>query len=331
MTPAVGLRTHIWNNNLKSVVLLAGFPVLLFLPLYALSLIYVVDAGVNTGSLAGDLRFALDEALLYVPHTLVAAGIWFVAAWFFHQRIIDASVKARPIGRQDEPRVWNLLENLCISRGVPMPSLRIIESSAMNAYASGLTPERSAVTVTRGLLDGLDDAELEAVLAHELTHILNRDVRLLVVAVIFVGIFSFIAEAMGRGGLRVSLARSGGGRRGRSGNAGLIVIVAIAAIAIAWIMAQLVRLAMSRSREYMADAGAVELTRNPDAMIGALEKISGRSTVEEAPDELRQMFLHDTQTAFGGLFATHPPISKRIEALRRYAGGSLGSVEGSGA
>jgi heat shock protein HtpX len=322
---AIGLRTHIWNNNLKSLALLAGFPVLLFLLTYAGALVltaYGFAESPSKSGLANQYAAAWDAAVGALPFVAAAAAVWFLAAWMFHQSIIDASMKARSVTREEEPRLWNLLENLCISRGLTVPSLRIIETPAMNAYASGLSEKRAAVTVTRGLMNGLDDAELEAVLAHELTHIRNQDVRLLVIAVIFVGIISFVGEIMTRGLLRGSLARAGGSRRGKSGNAGVIILIALAIVALSWILALAIRFAMSRRREFMADAGAVELTRNPDAMIGALEKISGRSTVEGAPREVRQMFLDDSSTSFFGASATHPPIDKRIEALVRYAGGT---------
>jgi heat shock protein HtpX len=322
---AIGLRTHIWNNNLKSLALLAGFPVLVFALWYAGELLavsyFAVDGGAGL-SLAGIHRRALHNAIAAIPYLVIAVSIWFAIAWVFHQRIIDASMKARSVTREEEPRLWNLLENLCISRGLTMPSLRIIETSAMNAYASGLSEKRAAVTVTRGLMDGLDDDELEAVLAHEISHIRNHDVRLLVIAVIFAGIISFVGEVMTRGMFRGSLRRAGGARRGKSGNAGVILLIALAIVALSWVLAIAIRFAMSRRREFMADAGAVELTRNPDAMIGALNKISGRSAVEDAPREVRQMFLDDQSTSFFGAFATHPPIEKRIEALVRYAGGT---------
>jgi len=169
-------------------------------------------------------------------------------------------------------------------------------------------------------VDTLSADELEAVLAHELTHVINRDVRLLVVAVIFVGIISLVGEILARGMFRGSAARMGGARRGKSGNSGVLILIAIGVIALCWLLAVLIRFAMSRSREYMADAGAVELTKNPEAMISALEKVSGHSTVEKAPREIRQMFLHDDSAGFAGLFMTHPPIKRRIAALRAIGG-----------
>ena len=316
---AVGLKTHIWNNNLKSLALLAGFPVLLLILTYALS---VLLRAYSTGGeqLGEDLAAAAYALPAMIPWVTLGAGLWFVIAWFGHQAMIDAATGAKPVQRKDAPELYNLLENLCISRGVTMPKLKIIETRAMNAYASGLTEKQFTITVTRGLLDRLEREEVEAVLAHELTHILNRDVRLLVVSVIFVGIISMVVEIMFRGMLHGGARRAGGARRGKSGNAGALIVIALGAMALAWLLAVVIRFAISRKREYMADAGAVELTKNPDAMIAALDKISIDHEVD-APPEVRQMFLYDRQTGLAGLFATHPPMEKRIAALIEHAGG----------
>jgi len=330
MIAAAGLRTHIWNNNLKSLALLAGFPVLLLLLTYAGVLLYMAFTGAGDPypGYGGDpwpdqQALALTWTIEAIPFVLLAALVWFVIAWFAHQRIIDAATGAHTVSRTDEARLYNLLENLCISRGVTMPSLRIIESGGLNAYASGLTEKQAAVTVTRGLMEALDDAELEAVLAHELTHIRNRDVRLLVISVIFVGIISFAGQLMARGMLHGSLRRAGGARRGGAGNAGVLILIALAVVVLSYVLAMAIRFSMSRKREFMADAGAVELTKNPEAMISALRKVSGNHEVENAPGEVRQMFLHDRSTGFSSLFATHPPMEKRIEALLLYTGARL--------
>jgi heat shock protein HtpX len=326
MMGAVGLRTHIWNNNLKSILLLAGFPFLLLLLAFAASLVVTAmdggagysGAGKDGYGLASDFGAALDNWPMMALWSLIIAGIWFVIAWFGHQKMIDMSTGARSVSRKDEPELYNLLENLCISRGITMPKLKIIETDVLNAYASGLTEKQYTVTVTRGLMQKLNRAELEAVLAHELSHILHRDVRLLVVSVIFVGIFSFVAQIVFRalfwGGMS-------GRSTGRRGNAALLMIIAIAIVAFAYFISIAIRFALSRKREYMADAGAVELTRNPDAMISALQKISGHAEIENAPDGVREMMLENPHTGFLGMFATHPPIEKRIQALIDYAGG----------
>lgn len=324
MIAAAGLRTHIWNNNLKSIALLAGFPVLVLALVFAAALILAEPSAstVKGGAGEGVMLAAFDWTLSAFPFVMIGVAIWFVIAWLGHQAMIDAATGAGKVSRTDEPELYNLLENLTISRGMPMPSLRIIETDALNAYASGLSEKKAVITVTRGLMTTLNTDELEAVLAHELSHVIHRDVRLLVIAVIFVGIISFTVEIAARGLFHGSLARAGGGRRGRSGNAGVILLVAALIVAVAYGLAIVIRFALSRSREYMADAGAVELTKNPDAMISALEKISGRSEIKSAPEEVRQMFIENkSKASFAGLFATHPPIEKRIEALETYAGG----------
>lgn len=318
---AFGLQTHIWNNNLKSGLLLAGFPVLLLLLLFGLSLGFVGVSQPINGPGEG-FALAFEHVRRLWPFAFLGAGAWFVIAWFSYQSIIEASVGARGLTRKEAPELYNLLENLCVSRGLTMPQLNVIETPSLNAFASGLTDKSYKVTVTRGLLDTLDKDELEAVLAHELTHIMNRDVRLLIIAVIFVGVFSFFGEMVFRGLFR-SGVRVGGHTRSRNGDSrggGILILVAIALIVLAYVLALVIRFSLSRKREYLADAGAVELTRNPDAMISALNKISGRSKVD-APNDVQQMMIENTQN-FAGVFATHPPIEKRIAALVGYAGGA---------
>ncbi|MFN0024390.1 MAG: M48 family metallopeptidase [Parvularculaceae bacterium] len=317
---AYGLQTHIWNNNLKSVVLLAGFPVLLLVLMYALCVLYV-GATSDFASVANGLGLAFDQLLRIWPFAFLAAGVWFSIAWMAHQALINMSTGAKPVTRDEAPDLYNLLENLCISRGIAMPKLSIIDTPAMNAFASGVSDKNYAITLTRGLIERLDTPEIEAVIAHELTHIRNRDVRLLIIAVIFVGIFSFFGELVFRNTFRTGV-RVGGhssGRKGDSRGGGILILIAIALIAIAYVLAMVIRFALSQKREFLADAGAVDLTRNPDAMISALQKISGNSAVD-APQEVRQMML-DNKSEFAGLFATHPSIEKRVAALSAYAGG----------
>ena len=204
-----------------------------------------------------------------------------------------------------------------------MPALRIMETDALNAFATGLHEGQYSITVTRGIMAALNDEELEAVLGHELTHIRNRDVRLMVIAVVFVGIFSFVGQMIFRG-----LWYSGGAprrsssSRDRDSGGGIAIIVALVLIAIAYGLAIVIRFALSRNREYLADAGSVELTKNPDAMISALQKISGHADIA-APAEVREMFIENAHASLDGMFATHPPIQKRIEALVKYAGGRV--------
>jgi heat shock protein HtpX len=181
------------------------------------------------------------------------------------------------------------------------------------------------VTLTRGLMNTLDDEELEAVIAHELSHIRHKDVRMLIIAVIFVGIFAFVGESLFRNMFRVNFMRSDRHRRSGGGNAGVLILVAFVIVALTYALALLIRFTMSRKREYMADAGAVELTKNPDAMIRALQKISGNAEFTTVPDEVREMAIYNPRVGLAGLFTTHPPIEKRIDALVKFGGGRVGT------
>jgi heat shock protein HtpX len=318
MFSAVGLKTHIWNNNIRSVLLLMGFPLLLILMMwgfYALTTLFsaVPPLGVSRG------YFAAEQGFLWVGKYwywgIIVALVWFLIAFFFHQRMINKAVHSHSVSRKEEPGLYNLLENLCISRGMPMPKLCIIETEALNAFASGINKKTYTVTVTRGLLERLNEQELRAVLAHELTHILNSDVRLLIISVIFVGMISFFAEMAAREMFWSSMSR----RNTNSRNNGLAVVAAFIILMVGYVFAILIRFALSRKREFLADAGAVELTKNPDAMVSALRKISGNDNIPDVADEVRGMFIENSST-FLGLFATHPPIGKRIAALQKYAG-----------
>jgi heat shock protein HtpX len=229
------------------------------------------------------------------------------------------------VTRKEQPRLYNILENLCISRGITMPKLKVTQDEALNAFASGLNEKQYSITVTQGLLDHLDDREIEAVLGHELTHIRNGDVRMLVIAVIIAGVIGFFAELLFRlmfqGGFRW-----GGGSRSSSsdrkgGGAGIAIIIAIALVAVAWLLSVVIRFALSRRREFLADAGSVELTKDPDGMILALRKIEGRGELHGATSAVMEMCIDNPREGFADLFATHPSIESRIAALIQFAGG----------
>jgi heat shock protein HtpX len=324
---AYGLQTQIWNNNWKSGLLLAGFPVLLTGLLFGLTVLFQGATGSSVNVSTG-LRAAVVALPSILPFALAGAGGWFSIAFFAHQTMIDLSTGARKVERKDNPRIYNMLENLCISRGMSVPTLRIIETPVRNAYASGIREKSMSVTLTRGLIDSLNDAELEAVIGHELTHIRNKDVRLLVIAIIFVGIFSFVGEVLFRNMFRINLPRNDNYRRSGGGNAGVLILIAFAIVAITWFLAVLVRFAISRKREFLADAGAVELTRNPDAMISALQKISGKSQLSAPPDVQQMCIENAAKGGISGLFATHPSLEKRIEALQLMGGRVLPNKQG---
>src|SRR5215467_7173616 len=270
---AYGLYTHIQSNKRRSIALLVGLFFLVYLLVYAGALVgeaLTIDAPPDEL-----LRRALSDALYAAPWATLATALWILIAYKFHQRMIDAVTGGREVTRQEEPRLYNILENLCISRGITMPTLKVIEDDSLNAFATGMNEKQYSITVTSGLLNSLNDAEIESVLGHELTHIRNGDVRMLVIAVIIAGVIAFFAELVFRllfqGGFRWR-SRGNGDRKG----AGVAMLIAILLIAIAWILSIVIRFALSRKREYLADAGSVELTKNPDAMISALRKIEGR-------------------------------------------------------
>ncbi len=308
---AVGLQTHIWNNNLRSGFLLAGFPVLLLVIVWALTAVFV-----------GNMGMAFQLMVISAPAAIVVSLVWFVIAYFSSQTIIDLATGAKKVERKDAPDLFNLLENLAIARGIKTPQLRVIQTEELNAFATGLNESQYSVTVTSGLLNTLNRDELEGVLAHELTHIVSKDVRTMVIASVFAGIISLIAQIIFR---VIMWGGVGGGRSSKSskdGGGGMVVILALVIAAVGYVLALVIRMALSRSREFVADAGAVDMTKNPDAMISALRKISGHSHLN-APEAVQSMFIDNVEEGIMGLFATHPPIEKRIEALVKYAGGRV--------
>ena len=318
---AYGLYTHIQSNKRRSVALLIGLFFLVYVMVYAGAL--TADALSYNAPLGYLLRHAWVEFLKAAPWATAGTILWIVIAYYFHQTMIDAITGGREVTRQEQPRLYNLLENLCISRGITMPKLKVMESDALNAFATGMNDKQYSITVTTGLLARLDDAEIEAVLGHELTHIRNGDVRMMVVAVIIAGVIGFVAELLFRGWFSsgLSFRRSSSDREGGGKGAGIAILIAIALIVVAWILSVLIRFALSRSREMLADAGSVELTKNPDAMISALRKIEGRGEIEGATSAVMEMCIDNPREEFADVFATHPSVDQRIAALIKFAGG----------
>ena len=336
---AYGLYTHIAANKTRSILLLGGLFVLVYVMVYAGALIAEVLTYGAGAPADYYLAAAAHDLLKAFPFATGGALLWIAIAYFFHQKIVDAVTGGEDVTRQQQPRLYNLLENLCISRGIPMPKLKIIESDALNACATGLNQRQYAITVTTGLLNALNDQEVEAVLGHELTHIRNGDVQMMVIAVIIAGVVGFFAELFfrsftnfgyygGYGGYgrrswsssSSDKSSSSDNKRG-SGGAIIVIIVAVALIALAWLLSQMVRLALSRSREFLADAGSVELTKNPDAMISALRKIENRGELPGATSAVMELCLDNPRQGFSDLFATHPSVDARVQALVKFAGG----------
>ncbi len=303
-----GLHGQIRGNNLKSTLLLIGFPTVI------VGAVWLIFFLVNNA--VWDAQ-AQEAFLMILPLVLAGVLIWFLIAFAFHSKMIQFATQAHTLERKTNMRVYNLVENLCMSQGMAMPKLQIIESDALNAYASGINKKSFCITLTRGIIDKLDDQELEGVIAHELAHIINRDVRLLIVSIIFVGILGFIVQVLFR-----SLLWGGHSRKKQDGRVMLIILLVTA---VAYLLTILFRFALSRKREYLADAGAAEMTKNPDALASALRKISGHSVVDSVKSsDVKSMFIEnnpkETQSALSGitgLFATHPPIQKRIAFLEQ--------------
>ena len=318
---AYGLYSHIQSNRRRSVALIVALFFLVYVLVYAGALIaeaLSIDADIDTL-----MQRAWSDLLSAAPLATLGTALWIVIAYFFHQSMIDALTGGGDVKRADAPRLYNLLENLCISRGITMPKLKLMESEALNAFATGMSQKQYAITVTSGLLERLDDAEVESVLGHELTHIRNGDVRMMVVAVIIAGAISFFAELFFRlwfyNGFSFRGGRSSDERRG--GGAGIAILIAIALIVVAYVLSFIIRLALSRSREFLADAGSVELTKNPDAMISALRKIEGRGELPGATSAVMEMCVDNPREGFGELFDTHPTVASRVAALVKFAGG----------
>ena len=304
----LGIRQQIARNNIKSILFLLAFPLLILVGAYVV--LYILSDQ--------DIERTNAQFLSIIPMVLIGVAIWFFISYFFHTQMIQSATHSRPLERRENMRVYNLTENLCMSVGMTMPKLYIIESDALNAFASGINEKTFAVTLTRGIINTLNDEELEGVIAHELTHIRNRDVRLLIVTIGFVGIFATIADFAFRMLLNGSMSSSRNRKNDKGGGALVLLIILLVAGAI-YFLSILFKLALSRSREYMADAGAVELTRNSLALASALKKISGHSTIREVQnDEVKELFIDYKAQGFFSLFATHPPIEKRIQVLEQY-------------
>lgn len=351
MFQAYGLYGHIQANRIRSVILLAGFVLLLHVLLFSILMIWSAFSGGTLDEIVAGAAWQFGRSW---PIAMIGAAVWFVIAYLTHQTLIGMATGARGVTRTEAPKLYNVLENLCISRGLPMPALQIIDTPALNAYASGLREGQYLIAVTRGLVDTLADDELEAVLAHELTHIRNRDTQLMVIAIIFAGIFAFFGDMIIRGwdfpyGWSPTPRRqrspweaqdssqssggwttggddsgdrsSGGGGRSSGGGAAILAIaIAVGIILITWGVSTLIRFALSRSREFLADAGSAELTKNPDALIRALRKIQNHATFD-VPSRMEAFFIENpVSNRLTGLLATHPSMDERVEALQRYAG-----------
>ena len=331
----VGMQTQIRRNSMMSVLLLLLFPTII------LGMVWVFLALVNYFGNGyydqyGNVVHQMDAAtvnyyfLTTIPWVVLGVGIWFAIAYFANSSMVRHAVNSRPLSRRENPRIYNIVENLCMSCGMQMPKVNVVDDPQLNAFASGIDNKSYAVTVTTGLLDLLDDEELKGVIAHELTHIRNRDTRLLITSIIFVGIISTVMSLTVR--MMYNMMWFGGGRRSsddeRGSGISMIVVMLIGVICcvIAYFFTLITRFAISRRREYMADAGGAELCRNPLALASALRKISGNPGLDDVKRaDVAQLFICQPDEMEPGimgfmnsLFSTHPDTEKRIQILEQF-------------
>lgn len=260
----------------------------------------------------------------------VVAIVWSVISYFAGAGMALAVSGARPVAHEQEPQLWNVVEEMSVAGGLPMPRVYVIESDAANAFATGRDPKHAAVAVTRGLLKRLNREELQGVVAHEMSHVRNYDIRFATLVGVMVGMIALIADFFLRsafwGGMMGGGRRRGGDNQG-GGAAAFFFLIALALAVVAPFFAYLVQFAISRRREYLADASGVELTRNPAGLASALEKIAADTVpLQTANRATAHLFIanplkgrKDRQRA--GLFDTHPPIQQRIRILRAMAAG----------
>lgn len=333
-----GMHTQIMRNNRLTIMLLILFPVII------LGMVWVFLALVNYFGNGyydqyGNIVHQLDAATVNyyfmntIPWVIVGVGIWFTIAYFANTAMVRAATGARPLTRKENPKIYNIVENLCMTCNMDMPKINIVDDPQLNAFASGIDKKSYTVTLTTGIIDRLNDDELAGVIAHELTHIRNHDTRLLITSIIFVGIVSTIMSlviqmmynAFWFGGLS---SRSSDDEDNRGNGLSMIAVFIIGALccAVAYFFTLLTRFAISRKREYMADAGGAELCGNPLALASALRKISGDPGLNNVKrDDIAQLFIIHPQhfapgmmNFFNSLFSTHPDTKKRIEILEQF-------------
>lgn len=319
----IGIHTQQNRNNFRSLLLLCLFPCLVVGLVFLFCYLLVLLTGNNEQTHILVMQTVRAMFIRIIPYVLGGVLIWFFIAYFANTSIIDSATGSRPLERKDNKRVYNLVENLCMSQGMKMPKVNIIDDDSLNAFASGINVWTYTVTLSRGIIAKLNDDELEAVIAHELSHIRNHDVRLLIISIVFVGIFAMLGQIAMQAVYYSSFSR----RRDEKGNGTILVILlAMLVAAVGYFFSTLMRFAISRKREYLADAGAAEMTKNPLALASALRKISADPDIEAVTrEDVAQLFIENpgkqTKSALSclsGLFATHPPIAKRIRILEQF-------------
>ena len=310
---------QISSNSRKTVLILLVFPIALFVTLFLFAILFVKIEGARA-SITGE---ALQYTLMVFPWLSLVAFIWIAVSFYMGGSMILGMANAHRVTFEENRDLFRLVENTAIMAGLPTPEIYLIDDDSLNAFATGRDPQTGIVALTRGIVKKLDKDELQAVIAHELAHIGNRDTRLMIITVAGIGCFLFLGEILLR-----SAFRGAGRGRGRGSGKGTLVIIflAVACFVFGYVIAPILRLALSRRREYQADATAAKITRDPDALARALKKIAINPRVEalDASPLVGNMCIANPAkpSFFRNLYCTHPQIEDRLAALGKMTGGS---------
>ena len=331
---------HIAANNRKTWLLVLLFPLSLC--------VLTIGAAVIAFYVMGDLKFAayfvvpyqnfLQEHNIslttdniyflagvffiagYLPYVIGSGLLWMAVSYFFGDAMMLGFAHARPLEKQDNPQVYRAVENVAIAAGLPMPAVFVINDESLNAFATGRDPKHASVALTTGIIQKLDPLELEGVIAHEMAHIGNRDIRLNMLIITGLSVFAFLAEMIGRS-LRYSTSSSKDSGKFKI----LLLAIMLALLVFNFFVAPIIQMAISRSREYAADATGALITRNPKALASALQKISADARIEilDGKKTMSTACIADPRepkAAFQSMLATHPPIRIRIKRLMEMGG-----------
>lgn len=310
------LQDSIRQNRLRSFLLIILFPGFLYLILT----IILTLAGYNPSEWVS-FAIAWQDGLVTANNTLILLGpiilIWWLISFFFHRQMIFTFAWAKPISRKENPEIYNIVENLCISKGLETPRIWIMEDDNLNAFATWRNMKNGRIVFSRWLINKLDKSEIEAVAAHELTHILNKDSLMMIIIVVFIGIVWTLWQI---------LIRTSSDRSNDDNKSGWILVLVWLWLVILWyLIYPFIKLALSRKREFLADAGSVHLTKDKYSMISALQKISQNSVIESIQkDTVAAMCIESPftktkkRTFFSKMLSTHPSIEDRIKAIETY-------------
>jgi heat shock protein HtpX len=306
---------HIAQNTRRTVLLILLFPVVFAVLTWGVLSVAFAIAGASASEPEMQMTFSDvgGVMLLLMPFFWAGAMLWMFISWLCGDKMLLKGAGATAVTAKDNPEIYRLVENLCISRGLPVPKIYIMDDESLNAFATGRDPKHASIALTKGIIGKLERVELEGVIAHELSHVENRDIRLMLLTVAGISFFTFAGELC----LRSCSRRSKG-----NGNA-ILLLLGLIFLLYGYVLAPLLRLAVSRQREYQADASAALMTRHPSALASALRKISADSRVEalDAHASMAAMCIANPLKKeklfawLSGLTATHPPIEKRIAAL----------------